>query len=400
MSDPEFDVAVVGAGPSGLTAALALAAHDLRVVVLEAQPQAGSLSRASTFHPPTLDLLDRLGIGPALVAAGRPAHVLQYRDRALGVLAEFDMSLLAGHTRHPYRLQVEQRQLTALQAQALERQPGVEVRYSTEVVDVGQDDDGVHVVPRDGGEAVTARYVVGADGSHSAVRSSAGIPFTGETYELRYLTVTSPLEFDRILPDLAPVTYVSGGGEGVGLLALRTHWRAVFRIPQEESDDEAMSPDALQRRLRSALGDPTLDVPVDDAFIYRVHRRLAAAFRDRRVLLVGDAAHLNPPSGGMGMNSGIHDAYVAADALARVLRLGADDAVLTEYAEQRRAVARDVVGERSDRNYRDIVESDMEVRRARGADLARTAADPDAALRYLLKASMFDTAPTVTPAGA
>lgn len=399
MTDPEFDVAVVGAGPCGLTAALALAAHDLRVIVLEMQPHAGSLSRASTFHPPTLDILDHLGVGAALVAAGRPAHRLQYRDRALGVLAEFDMSLLADDTRHPYRLQVEQRQLTALQAEALERQPGVEVRYSTEVVDIRQDDDRVHVVTRGCGP-ITARYVVGADGSHSAVRSSAKIAFTGETYEMRYLTVTSPLEFDRIVPDLAPVTYVSGGGEGVGLLALRAHWRAVFRIPQDESDTEATSPEALQRRLRSALGDPGLDVPVDDAFIYRVHRRIAATLRDRRLLLVGDAAHLNPPSGGMGMNSGIHDAFVAAGALAGVLRLGAADDVLTQYAEQRRAVARNVVGERSHRNYRDIVESDMEARRARGAELARAAADPDAARRYLLKASMFDTAPTVTQAGA
>jgi 3-(3-hydroxy-phenyl)propionate hydroxylase len=368
--------------------------------VLESQPHAGSLSRASTFHPPTLDLLDRLGVGSALVAAGRPARRMQYRDRVLGILAEFDMSLLDDITRHPYRLQVEQRQLTALMADALTRQPAAEARYSARVTDVRQADDRVHVFVAGETEQVTARYVVGADGAHSVVRASAGVEFTGATYEMRYLTVTSPLQFDRVVTDLAPVTYVSGGVEGVGLLALRTHWRAVFRIPRDESDDEATSAQSLQSRLRGALGAPQLDVAVDDAFIYRVHRRLASTFRIGRVLLVGDAAHLNSPSGGMGMNSGIHDAFVAAEALARVVRLGVADDVLTTYAEQRRAVARDVVGERSDRNYRDIIEPDLDTRRARGAELARTAADPQAARRYLLKASMFDTAPMVTGAGA
>ena len=391
----DADVVVVGAGPSGLTAALTLARAGVSVLLIEAGPEPGSLSRASTFHPPTLDLLDHLGAGKDLIALGRLARRVQYRDRHLGVLAEFDMGVLAGRTGHPYRLQIEQRVLTHILAGLLGRWPTAEVRYGVAAAGVRQDEDKAAVSLETGGPAVTGRYVVGADGAHSVIRTGAGIDFSGETYEMRYLTVASSLEFDHLLPDLAPVTYMTGGGESAGLLALRTHWRAVFRIPPGESDTEALDARSLQHRLRHALSAEQTDFPVEDAFIYRVHRRLAGSLRAGRVLLVGDAAHLNSPSGGMGMNSGIHDAYLAACALIAVIRGEGPDIVLDRYAQTRRAVARDIVGRESDRNYRAMAEPDLEARRRRGAELARTASDPASALRYLIRASMLDTAPRV-----
>lgn len=394
----EADVVVVGAGPSGLTAALTLARAGVDVLLLEAGPEPGSLSRASTFHPPTLDLLDHLGAGKDLIDRGRVARRVQYRDRHLGVLAEFDMGMLAGRTGHPYRLQAEQRILTGILAGLLEGAPTAEVRYGVAAAGVRQDGDQASVALARGEAAVTARYVIGADGAHSVIRDAAGIDFSGETYEMRYLTVTSSLEFDSLLPDLAPVTYMSGGGESAGLLALRTHWRAVFRIPPGESDADAVDARSLQQRLRHALSAEQTEFPVEDAFIYRVHRRLASSLRAGRVLLAGDAAHLNSPSGGMGMNSGIHDAYLAACAIVAVIRGEGPDSLLDHYSQTRRAVARDVVGRESDRNYRAMVEPDLEARRQRGAELARTASDPATALQYLIRASMLDTAPRVSAA--
>lgn len=396
MSDA--DVVVVGAGPSGLTAALTLARAGVDVLLLEAGPEPGSLSRASTFHPPTLDLLDHLGAGKDLIARGRVARRVQYRDRHLGVLAEFDMGMLAGRTGHPYRLQAEQRILTGILAGLVEEAPTAEVRYGVAAAGVRQDGDQASVALAGGEAAVTARYVIGADGAHSVIRDAAGIDFSGETYEMRYLTVTSSLEFDSLLPDLAPVTYMSGGGESAGLLALCTHWRAVFRIPPGESDADAVDARTLQQRLRHALSAEQTEFPVEDAFIYRVHRRLASSLRAGRVLLAGDAAHLNSPSGGMGMNSGIHDAYLAACAIVAVIRGEGPDSLLDHYSQTRRAVARDVVGRESDRNYRAMVEPDLEARRQRGAELARTASDPASALQYLIRASMLDTAPRVSAA--
>jgi 3-(3-hydroxy-phenyl)propionate hydroxylase len=339
-------------------------------------------------------LLHHLGVGSRLVAAGRTARRLQYRDREFGVLAEFDLGVLAGRTDHPFRLQVEQRTLTRILAAELADRPEAEVDYGSRVV--GVDVDGAGVRLRVGGDHprnVPARWVIAADGAHSTVRGSLGIPFEGETYEMRYLTVTSPMEFDRVVPDLAPVAYVSGRGEGVGLLALRDHWRAVFRVPPDEPDDEAVSPAAVQRRLAAALPDLGGDCPVVDAFLYKVHRRCAATFRHGPVVLVGDAAHLNSPTGGMGMNSGMHDAYVAATALARVTDDAARDKALDRYAHERRTVARDIVGPAADRNYREIIELDRAARQRRREDFARLVADPAATLRFLVRSSMLDSAP-------
>ncbi|HEX5497467.1 MAG TPA: FAD-dependent monooxygenase, partial [Mycobacteriales bacterium] len=273
---------------------------------------------------------------------------------------------------------------------------GVQLRYRTAVTGVRVEAHRVVAVLA-GGEEVAGAALVGADGAHSAVRSGLGIAFTGETYPMRYLTVACPVEFDALLPGLAPVSYVSGGGEGVGLLALRDHWRAVFRVPPGEPDAEALSAGAIARRLAGVLPAASGPYPVVDAFIYRVHRRVAATFRRGRVLLVGDAAHVNSPSGGMGMNSGIHDAYLAARALAAVLTGDAGEDVLDRYATDRRRVARDVVGSRSDRNYRDIVQTNLAARQRRRDELAAIAADPTATLRYLRQMSMLDTAPTLGP---
>jgi len=389
------EVVIAGAGPTGLVAALALAQRGVSVLVVEAGPGPSTRSRASTFHGSTLDLLGELGVADALVARGRVASRLQYRDRDEGIVAELDYAAIAGDTAHPFRLQVEQRELTRLAYERLRDYPHAEVVFNTTVDGVVPEPDGV--VLQAGRERFGGRWAFGADGAHSAVRRALGIEFVGTTYDRRYLTVMTDLDLARLLPGVSPVTYVWGGDQGVSLLGLRDHWRVAFRVGPEESDDEAMAAARVQQRLRAAVSADVDRYPVIERYMFAVHRRTADTFHLGRCVLVGDAAHLNSPSGGMGMNSGIHDAYAFAETIARILHGRAGVADLAVAATERRRVAREVIGARSERNYQDIIETNSGSRRTRRDEMRHIAGDPELTRRYLLEASMFDSAPR--PAG-
>src|SRR6202012_5024114 len=131
MSDAKDRVVIVGAGPVGLTAALALARRNIPVVVLAAETELVKELRGSTFHPPTLDLLDEFGIVPRMIETGLKAPTWQFRDRETGPVATFDLSLLAGDTNHPYRVQCEQWKLMRFLEEKL-RAEGVEIRFGHE----------------------------------------------------------------------------------------------------------------------------------------------------------------------------------------------------------------------------------------------------------------------------
>jgi 3-(3-hydroxy-phenyl)propionate hydroxylase len=387
MSAP---VVVVGAGPVGCTAALALAERGMPVLLLEATSSPSRQSHASTFHPPTIEILAELQIGQALVERGRIARTVQYRDHQYGLLAEFPYSLLERETPYPFRLQVEQRDMTSLAYERLRVHPHAEVRFDAPVHAVRpQGNDAIVEV---GGAEIRAPWVIAADGAKSTVRSSLKIEFEGSTYEMRYLTVMTSTELDQLIPGLGPVTYVSGGSEGIGILGLADHWRVVFRVAGGESDQHALNEQRIQSRLRNAVSDAVAHYSLVDRFIYSVHRRVAATFQAGPILLAGDAAHVNSPSGGMGMNSGIHDAYVFARAIAQEgsWPYRAD---IQACAAERRRVALEIVGARSDRNYRDIVETDADARAARRRDLSRIEADPQATKSHLMQSSMLDHAP-------
>src|SRR5215470_3058332 len=144
MSDESSRIIVVGAGPVGLTAALALSRRDIPVTLLAAEPELVMELRGSTFHPPTLDLLDEFGIVPKMIEVGLKAPTWQFRDRETGPVATFDLSLLADETNHPYRVQCEQWKLMRFLEEKL-RNEGADLRFDHEVTQVRQDDDAVTV---------------------------------------------------------------------------------------------------------------------------------------------------------------------------------------------------------------------------------------------------------------
>ena len=380
-------VIVAGAGPVGCVAAAVLADAGVDVTLLEAEPQLPRELRASTFHPATLELLERFGVVDEMIARGLIADRFAYRDRRVGVVASFDLGTVADVTRFPFRLQCEQFKLCEILLDRLRDDPHVTVRFGAGVQAATSNDDGV-LVTLDDTTSLAADALVAADGASSAVRKSLDLAFDGMTYADRYLVVSTPFELADHLDDLAYVNYISDPDEWLVLLRTVDLWRALFPVGPEESDDEALSDTSAERRLQGVVN-KSEPYEVAHRTIYRVHQRVANTFRVGNIVLAGDAAHINNPLGGMGMNGGVHDAVLLAGGLAGFLRGTIDDAQLDHFAELRRRLALDFVQRHTHENAVTLATPDASVRAKALAEMSERAADPDAARAYVLQASMI-----------
>ena len=386
-------VLVAGAGPVGLVSALTLATAGIAVTVFERNTQAAEDLRASTFHPPTMDMLARFGITDELLPQGLVARYTQQRDRKDGLIAEFDMALLADDTAYPFRLQCEQWKLSRVLMARLAEFPHVKLIFGAEVAAVTQNTDSVRIDVRMGASRQTERftgdYLIGADGAWSAVRQALGIEFEGFTYPERFLVISTEFEFADHFPKLSYVNYVSDPQEWCVLLRVPTLWRVLFPTRTDETDDAVLSDASIQARLQNLLPQSQLYQTVHRT-LYKVHQRVAKEFRRGRVILAGDAAHINNPLGGMGMNGGVQDAFNLSDKLVDILTNGASDTLLDRYQRQRRSVAIEYINANTARNKKNIEERDPEARRKTQDELRAIAADPAAAKAYLRKTSMID----------
>ena len=391
MHTQQAHVLVAGAGPVGLVSALLLATQGVKVTVLESAPALNRDLRASTFHPPTLDMLAPLGLTDDLVAQGLVARYTQQRDRQEGVIAEFDMQLIAPDTDHPFRLQCEQWKLTQMIHAQLNAMPHVQMLFDAKVTQVTQTADQVQVAFTQGDEARTlqALYLIGADGAWSAVRRSLNIEFEGFTYPERFLVVSTAFEYADHLPRLSYVNYCSDPHEWCVLLRVPTLWRVLFPTKAEETDEAVLTDASVQARLQNLLPQAQAYV-TQHRTLYKVHQRVAQRFRHGRVVLAGDAAHINNPLGGMGMNGGIHDAMNLTEKLLSILQHGESDALLDQYERQRRTIAIDYINASTARNKRDIEERDPVKRKENQQALRELSLDPARARAYIRQSSMID----------
>ncbi|HEX6980857.1 MAG TPA: FAD-dependent oxidoreductase [Alphaproteobacteria bacterium] len=387
-------VIVVGAGPVGLVTALGLARQGIPVTVLEAEPALTRDLRAGSFHPPTLEMLEPLGITERMLEIGIKVPVWQLRDRREGLVAEFDLRLLERDTRHPYRLHCEQYKLTPI-AYELLKEAGGEVLFGTAFIGLNQTDDRVDVVVRDadGERRLQARYVVGADGGRSAVRKALGLDFEGFTWPERFLVVST--EYDLAQHGFAPNAYIADPVEWCAIFQMPHNgppglWRVAFPTDTALPDDAVTSPAFCQRLLQSFLPRER-EYEIAYRSVYRVHQRVASTFRVGRVVLAGDAAHINNPLGGLGLNSGLHDAVNLFEKLGRVWHGTAGEEELDRYVRQRRQTNVEYVQAMSIRNKRLLEEKDPAVRRARLDEMRRIAADPRRAYEHLLNTSMISS---------
>jgi 3-(3-hydroxy-phenyl)propionate hydroxylase len=372
--------------------ALALAKQGIPVIVLEAERGLTRDLRAGSFHPATLDMLEPFGITARMEEMGIHVRHWQIRDRSGELVAQFDLGLLEGETRHPYRLHLEQHRLTPIQLDLIREGTQAEVHFGYSVTGVENRDDRVlvHIESDNGPATIEASWLVGADGGRSIVRKSLGIEFEGFTWPEQFLVVSTPYDFAQ--HGFAMNVYIADPVEWIALFKMPDSgppglWRIVF--PAAERDDAAtLSAENVERRMQGFIA---RRVPYEIRYksVYRVHQRVCKTFRSGRALLAGDAAHVNNPLGAFGLNSGIHDAISLADKLGRVWRGEADDTLLDLYVRQRRTAAVEQVERMSIRNKRQMEERDPGVQRKRLQELMAIANDPVRARDHLLETSMI-----------
>lgn len=387
----EAPVVVLGGGPVGMVAALAMAQRDISVLVLEQGPdEVRSEWRGSTLHPPTVEQLDELGLAEPMLKEAIRVHTLDYRDLELEEIASFPYELLVGETRFPFRLQYEQYKLVRQLRQAVAASPNVDIWFGHQVVGLRQDEAQVELTVAAEGKhtKVTCQWAVAADGAHSTARKLLEVPFPGFTYPYQSLVVATPFPFEDVVENLGAVGYWSGPRGRFSLIRTPDVWRAALSTGTgvNEEPSPGTHPDFLAD-VRLLLGrDPDAEeMPLRQHQMYRSHQRVAESFRIGRVLLAGDAAHLSSTTGGMGLNSGIHDAVAVAAALAD----HDPDAATAAYAERRRRIAEEHVQPATTVNRTSADEVDIDSRRQRLRQLQSVAADDRQAREYLRRVSML-----------
>src|SRR5262249_50484372 len=342
-SDSHHRVIVVGAGPVGMVCALALNRRGVSVTVFEQEPAPVKDQRAASIHPPTLELLDELGITRKIIPLGLVSTKYRFHDRVTHrVVAEFDLECMHDEFKFPFVLQYEQYKLTASIAAEYANAGDFDGRFAHRVTGMTQHADriDINVESEAGTERLQAAYVVGCDGGRSTIRKLADIDFEGFTYPERFIKIATSFDFGAVNPDVVFRNYFSDPDEWCNLFKVRGErpdglWRAIFPLSQEEDDATALAPERIEQRLQKFFPKAGR-YHVEYVNVYPVSQRVAKTFRKGRVLLAGDAAHVNNPIGGMGMNGGIHDAINLAEKLSRVVKGDADGALLDLYSRQRR----------------------------------------------------------------
>lgn len=385
------EVLVVGAGPVGTTCASRLASMGISVVIIEAEADYTHDLRATTIHASTLEMLDEIDAAQPLIDIGLKAPVYQMRDRRSGEYFAFDLTELEDVTKFPFRLQCEQYNMARLLTQRLSGHPNVELRFGCRFVSMRETPEGIVATVEENGETreIEARFLVGADGARSAVRGQIGTGFDGFTYEEKFVSMSTPYPIDEVITDLSYVNYISDPEEWLVLLKVPSVWRVLVPADGKLTDEELISDANRDSVFSRIVGDR--HVETTHRTIYKVHQRVAQKFVQGRTIIVGDAAHLNNPLGGFGMNSGIHDGWNLADKLWKILRKDADAEALALFERQRQGVTRAFIQAQTIENMENMGMADGEVIKAKREKMRRIHADQAQRREFLLRQSMFSS---------
>jgi 2-polyprenyl-6-methoxyphenol hydroxylase-like FAD-dependent oxidoreductase len=338
MKQTEPLVVIAGAGPVGLALAVGLSFHGVRSVVLERKTALSEHSRAPGVLTRTLEIFRQWGMQAPFEDVGVRLRNLQvYRADGNEPVATINWDILAAETATPGLLVLPQGDTEAVLLRWATAHGRADVRFGHEVVGFMQDAEGVSVAvqPPDGPPyTLRADYLVGCDGAHSLVREQLGWSLEGKTYDTRLILADvrlpdarNELPWPRFLPEER--------GIQAAIRMKADLWRIIATLTPETTDEEATTPMAIGRRVGALFGDgPYAHVW---SSVFRIHCRTSPRFRSGRVMIAGDAAHVNSPVGGQGMNSGIQDAHNLAWKLARALDGGDVESLLSSYEVERRS---------------------------------------------------------------
>jgi 3-(3-hydroxy-phenyl)propionate hydroxylase len=391
-------VIVVGGGPVGLTVALKLGQAGLAVRLFERGDIMHQEPRASTLHAATLDMLSDLGVYDLIEPLSIVCPVMRYWDRQSGkLIAEFDHEVLKDEVSHPWALQCEQDKLSRALFAMVGQCKNVEVVTGATVVACNQNSEEVRVTVRDVAGTEThhsGSYLIGADGARSTVREQLDIAFEGFTYPERFLIISTSHDF-MTNGGFAYRNYILDPEEWAALFKISWNgppgvWRMVTPARADETAETLCSEETAQSRLQKFKPlAPQYDIPFYKW--YTVDQRVASRFRQDRIVLAGDAAHLNNPLGAMGLNSGLHDAFNLSEKLIAIVKKEASPGLLDRYERQRRHVAVVHVQAATMADKQNMEHRDPDRRRKYLADLRTRAEDPALAKDYLMKASLIES---------
>lgn len=396
---PVVPVAIIGAGPVGLSLALGLARHGVRSVLLERQPTTSQRSKAPALHLRTREILRQWGVEHAVREAGTLLETMPVYSAAGRRLLEFDFTRLAEEAERPGILFLEQGQTERILLEALRATGYCDVRFGAEVTSVDPGMDTTTITYDDGvSQVVTARFTVGCDGAGSMVRTALGLSFDGATLPVKATLADVRVDDER---DALPWPRNHNGARGItGAQRLAPgHWRLV-RVEKatgasgRAQGQKKVTDGEVDSWVREVLGPGPAPVIWASRFLFQ--RRSSPRYRVGRVLLAGDAAHVFPPVMGQGMNAGIQDAHNLAWKLWAALDGGDVEPLLASYDEERRHAV-GVVSRYVERRARLGVQAPRVVRSAALMMMRIAMALPAARKRGLRSLAMIDRSYRASP---
>lgn len=397
-------VLIAGGGPVGYTAAYLLARRGIPVTLFEAGNKIFDDPRAGTIHPPTLELFSTIGMTQSFIDRGYVVPNYHYRDRRQGLIANFELGVLADETPYPFRLMLEQHKICEMVRDKLAKEfPQHPVLLEHRVASISQDAGGVtaQIETPSGPRTFRGRYMLGCDGGRSQVRKSMNVDFEGFTYDERFLILSTKYDFGPY--GYALTNYIADPEQWCALFKVPGHdekgtWRVVF--PMDSTTPEAdIFAEAHVQHLIQRFQPKSGNYDVVHRNIYHVHQRVASRYRDGRILIAGDAAHINNPLGGMGLNFGIHDVFNLTEKMARVWHEGASEDLFDLYDRQRRTVAQEYLQRQTIENKRNMENKDAAAQERFYDELRGIVADRSKVHAYLRRVAMiegFERAASIT----
>jgi 3-(3-hydroxy-phenyl)propionate hydroxylase len=396
----KYPVVISGGGPVAMVLSLALYRAGVPFIALETLHEPFMDQRAASYHPPTIEMLEGLGLTDDIIPEGLKSPLYRFHDKVThDVVAEFDLGDLKDELKFPYVLQYEQYKLVRKIMSLFGDREDFDVRFSHTVTGFTQFDDHVDVDVElaDGThKSIRGSYLVGCDGGRSAVRKGAGIDLIGFTYPEQFIKIGTYFNFMEMDDRIAIRNYFSDPGEWCNLFKVNGEppnppiWRLVVPMRIGETEEEAKSHEGLQARLKRFFPRDT-DYDIAYANVYTVSQCVAETFNKGRALLAGDSAHLNNPIGGMGLNGGIHDAINLASKLVPVWKGEADPGLLDLYTRQRHKASTDFTQAQTIANKKQLEETDPETRKKRLDELRGIGADKEKARAYMRRAQLIDS---------